>query len=73
MLAFRGRLEHWNYDTFRLIADDTLLPKVLVSFTLAPTGTVANVRMEGDASLLFARVAPPAPAPVPTATPKAKP
>ena len=75
MLAFRGRLEHWNYDTFRLIEDDPVIPKMQVSFALAPTGTVANVHMEGDASLVFARVAPPVPAaaPVPTPTPKVKP
>ena len=75
MLALRGRLEHWNYDTFRLVEDDPLLQKQQVTFGLAPTGTVANVSIEGDASLVFTRVAPPAPtpAPAPTATPKAKP
>jgi len=74
MLGFRGRLEHWNYDTFGLIEDDPVVPKVQVSFTLSPAGTVANVRIEGDASLIFSRVVPPAAAfPVPTPTPKAKP
>jgi len=66
MLAFRGRLEHWNYDTFRLIEDDPVVPKALISFGLSPTGTVANVSIEGDSSLVFPRVVPPAAVPSPT-------
>ena len=74
MLGLRGRLEHWNYDTFRLIADDPLLGKQQVNFGLSSTGTVASLSIEGDTSLQFTRVAPPeaAPSPLATATPKAK-
>ena len=73
MFGFRGRLEHWNYDTFRLLDDDLVIPKLQVGFALAPMGTVASVSVEGDSSLIFARAALPTPAPVPSPTPTVKP
>jgi len=73
MFAFRGRLEHWNYDTFRLIEDDPVIPPMKVSFALAPAGTVADLHVEVDSSLIFPRAAPPTPAPLPSPTPNAKP
>ena len=72
MLGYRGRLQHWNFDTYRLIWDDPVMGKTQVTFGLSSTGDIASVRVEGDANMVFARVAPPAPtsAALPTAKPK---
>jgi hypothetical protein len=66
MLGFRGKLVHANYDTFDLVEDDPVMPKLQISFTLDPAGHVGTVRIAGDASLVFDRVATPEAKPSPS-------
>jgi hypothetical protein len=41
-----GRLEHWQYDTFRTHWDDPSFENADVTFTLDPEGKVAEIRMK---------------------------
>lgn len=45
--AFKGRMEHWNYDTFRATWDNLILGKGFVSFTLNRKGEVQKVAIQG--------------------------
>jgi CubicO group peptidase (beta-lactamase class C family) len=56
---FTGELEHWNYDTFRLIPGDRTQEKQLVTFTLDAKGKVAEVKLADapDTDLVFKRTA----------------
>jgi CubicO group peptidase (beta-lactamase class C family) len=45
--AFKGELEHWNYDTFRATWDSLILGKGFVSFALNPKGEVASMSIQG--------------------------
>jgi hypothetical protein len=51
----RGRLEHWNYDTFRARMGDGRGGWTYFSFRLGADGTVAAVRFDDQADLEFAR------------------
>jgi len=50
-----GRLEHWNYDTFRARLGDGRGGYTYFTFRLASDGTVAAVRFQDDAGLEFSR------------------
>lgn len=43
-----GDLEHWNYDTFRVVWRDHRDGKSFVTFTLDPLGKVVEMRFEPD-------------------------
>ena len=45
--AYVGKLEHWQYDTFRVIWDYHYLGKDLFTFVLNPDGKVAELRWQG--------------------------
>jgi hypothetical protein len=51
-----GRLEHWNYDTFRATWNSPLLGKSLVTFHITGAGTVGDLStvLAGD-TLVFKR------------------
>ncbi|MDQ8154888.1 MAG: serine hydrolase [Gemmatimonadota bacterium] len=51
----RGRLEHWQYDTFRARLGDGRGGWTYFSFRLSAGGTVAAVRFDDQADLEFAR------------------
>jgi hypothetical protein len=60
--AFTGDLEHWHYDTFRVIWREKMLGKAFINFTLDPQGKVESLRIP-DQQLTFKRsveAAPPA-------------
>ncbi|MBC5799803.1 MAG: serine hydrolase [Candidatus Eremiobacteraeota bacterium] len=57
MLGMNGRLEHWNFDTFRLIDDNPVDAKQLITFELGPHGDVTSVSVANDPSMVFPRVA----------------
>jgi CubicO group peptidase (beta-lactamase class C family) len=57
LLGTSGKLEHWNYDTFRLTSDDAGGAKQLITFALTPAGDVASLSVGGDPTMLFTRVA----------------
>ncbi|MBV8644511.1 MAG: serine hydrolase [Candidatus Eremiobacteraeota bacterium] len=59
LLGMKGRLEHWNYDTFRLLPDDVVGAKTPITFELDAHGNVASVSVGGDPQMLFPRVAAP--------------
>lgn len=48
--AFKGTMEHWNYDTFRATWDNLIQGKGFVSFTLNPKGNVASMDIQGLAA-----------------------
>ena len=48
--AFKGKMEHWNYDTFRATWDSLILGKGFVTFTLNPKGDVATMDIQGLAT-----------------------
>ena len=53
----KGRLEHWQYDVFRVTWEDPFWTPEFVSFSLDPDGSVGELRFtEGDAR--FGRVKP---------------
>ncbi|MEZ5346897.1 MAG: serine hydrolase [Pyrinomonadaceae bacterium] len=44
---FNGDIEHWNYDTFRVIWRDAVQGKGFLQFSLNPKGNVASVTFPG--------------------------
>ena len=46
-----GDLEHWNYDTFRIVWRDHRDGKALVSFILDPMGKVSEMRFDPDGGI----------------------
>ncbi|MGE5803494.1 MAG: DUF3471 domain-containing protein, partial [Gemmatimonadota bacterium] len=45
----KGRLEHWQYDVFRITWDDPFWTPEYVSFSLDPDGSVGELRFaEGE-------------------------
>ncbi len=45
--SYTGELQHWNYDSFRVIWSDHTLDKDMISFTLGSDGKVTEVRWQG--------------------------
>jgi CubicO group peptidase (beta-lactamase class C family) len=56
LLGTTGKLEHWNYDTFRLIDDERAGAKSLITFALDPTGEVGSLNAGADPAMLFTRI-----------------
>jgi CubicO group peptidase (beta-lactamase class C family) len=48
--AFKGPMEHWNYDTFQATWDNPIQGKGLISFTLNTKGDVATMDVQGLAT-----------------------
>jgi CubicO group peptidase (beta-lactamase class C family) len=46
--TYAGRLEHWQYDDFRVVWDDRFQGATRVSFGLDPDGSVGEVRFVGS-------------------------
>ena len=53
----KGRLEHWQYDVFRITWDDPFWTPEYVSFSLDPDGSVGELRF-ADGELRYGRVKP---------------
>lgn len=53
--GFIGKLEHWNYDTFRSVWDTAWIDPSLVSFSLDTKGAIAALELDGTR---FTRAAP---------------
>ena len=51
----KGRLEHWQYDVFRITWDDPFWTPEYVSFSLDPDGSVGELRF-ADGALHYRRV-----------------
>jgi CubicO group peptidase (beta-lactamase class C family) len=45
--GFEGPMEHWHYDTFRIVWKDRSLDKAMVSFTIDADGKASELRWEG--------------------------
>jgi len=56
LLGMTGKLEHWNFDTFRLLSNNPVDAKPLLTFALGPHGDVASLSIEDDPSMVFPRV-----------------
>lgn len=54
--GFDGRLEHWNYDTFKVAWADERIGWGLVSFGLDPFGVPTTLRANLDGPIEFTRV-----------------
>jgi len=52
--SFAGDLEHWNYDTFRVVWRDRAVGKAFVNFVLDPSGKVETMRIP-DLQMTFKR------------------
>lgn len=55
LLGTSGKLEHWNYDTFRVLAEPTA-GKPTITFALDATGEVATLTVGSDPTMVFTRV-----------------
>ena len=53
---WRGPLEHYHFDTFRMKLDTPVLPPVPVNFRLDATGKVDEVRLDLAGQVTFKRV-----------------
>ena len=62
--AFTGELEHWHFDTFRLIPKDRQMSKAFVTYAIGGDGKANEIRVDGGPAgeLVFKR----APEPVKT-------
>ena len=54
--SWRGPLEHYHYDTFRMKLDTPILPPVPVNFRIDANGRVDEVRMDLAGQVTFKRV-----------------
>jgi hypothetical protein len=54
--TWRGPLDHWHFDTFRLRLDTPVLPPAPVHFRLNPAGKVADVQVDLAGLVTFKRV-----------------
>jgi len=54
--SWRGPLEHYHYDTFRMKLDTPVLPPVPVNFRINAAGKVDEIQMELAGSVTFKRV-----------------
>jgi CubicO group peptidase (beta-lactamase class C family) len=54
--TWRGELEHWHYDTFRVRFDTPVLPPVMVQFALDPQAKVSQVSLDMAGLATFKRV-----------------
>ena len=54
--TWRGPLEHWHFDTFRMKLDTPVLPPVPVNFRLDAAGKVDEVRLDLAGTVTFKRV-----------------
>jgi hypothetical protein len=43
----RGRMEHWHYDTFRIVWDYAYLGDMLGTFVLGPDGQLTGLELPG--------------------------
>jgi CubicO group peptidase (beta-lactamase class C family) len=64
--TWRGPLEHWHFDTFRMRLDTPVLPPAPVHFRLNPAGKVEDVQVDLAGLVTFKRV-PDRPARTPSA------
>jgi len=55
LLAVKGDLEHWHYDTFRFIPSDPQLIKPLVTFSINAKGKVNSLQISDITNELFYR------------------
>jgi len=54
--GFNGRLEHWNYDTFRAIWNDDRIDPTFLTFVVDATGTASVLKADLGPALEFERV-----------------
>ena len=54
--TWRGPLEHWHFDTFRMRLDTPVLPPAPVHFRLNPAGKVADVQVDLAGLVTFRKV-----------------
>jgi CubicO group peptidase (beta-lactamase class C family) len=55
LLGTSGKLEHWNYDTFRVLVDPTA-GKPTITFALDATGEAATLTVGSDPTMVFTRI-----------------
>src|SRR5437667_5687773 len=58
-LGWVGKLDHWQYDTFRATWRAPERDKSFVTFTLTPSGDVSTLRVDGLADFLPVPLPPP--------------